>query len=124
MMLRQRYVSHLFSRSWDGIVKGTITVKRQVNNDNDGFLNAARSINYNTDILRNCDVFILTGENKNTRVGIKILGDAAVWMAKVQASGLTSTDILVISETDYRIMKITHHDSLYGYRSRVDLERQ
>lgn len=124
MMLRQRYVSHLFSRSWDGIVKGTITVKRQVNNDNNGFLNAARGISYNTDTLRNCDVFILTGENKNTRVGIKILGDAAVWMEKIQASGLNATDILVISETDYRIMKITHHDSLYGDRSRVDLERQ
>jgi|GEM_PF-3193733 hypothetical protein len=124
MMLRQRYVSHLFNRSWKQVVKGEVTVKRQITNEKEGFLNAARSISYNTDVLRGCDIFILTGENKNTRVGIKILGDAAVWMEKVQASGLTSTDILVISETDYRIMKITHHDSLYGDRSRVDLERQ
>jgi hypothetical protein len=68
-------------------------------------------------------MFILSGENKNTRVGIKILGDAAVWLSKVQIVGLNETDIIEISGIDYRIVKVDLHDSFYKDRVRVDLAR-
>jgi hypothetical protein len=123
MMLRQKYIDSIIDRSWKQIVTGEVIVKRQTNNEKGGFLNAIRDIDYEPYTLRNCDMFILSGENKNTRVGIKILGDAAVWLSKVQIVGLNETDIIEISGIDYRIVKVDLHDSFYKDRVRVDLAR-
>ena len=123
MILREKFISNILGRSWQEIVKGQITVKRQIKNENGGFLNAVRELDYDTYVIPHCDIFIKTDENKNTRTGIKILGDAAVWADEVYASDLIGTDIIVIGGVEYCIIKIDTYDSIYKDKSRVELMR-
>ena len=122
MILRKKFIQDIFNRSWKEIVKGQITVKRQVQNEG-GFLNAVRTIDYDSFPIANCDIFIKTGENKNTKAGVKILGDAAVWLEAMDASGLTDTDIIVIGGVEYGIVRVDTHDSVYTDKSRIELVR-
>ncbi|MCL2154047.1 MAG: hypothetical protein FWH53_00125 [Leptospirales bacterium] len=123
MILRKKFLNDILDRSWKEIVKGQITVKRQIENENGGFLNAVRDIVYDTFVISHCDIFIKTDENRNSKVGVKVLGDAAVWLEEVHASGLRGTDIIVIGGIEYSITKIDTFDSVYKDRSRVELVR-
>lgn len=123
MNLRTRYMTEVLNRSWKQVVKGEVTVKSQITNEKEGFLNAVRNVDYDAYTVGNCDIFILSVENRNTKTGIKLLGDAAVWMEKVQAASLNATDIIAIEGSDYRIIKINLNDSVYGDRVKIELER-